>query len=267
MNYKSIYDSIVCRGRKRSLSEYTEKHHIIPRSFGGSDDLHNIVALTAREHYIAHLLLWRTETGKNKQKMAHALSLLKSNGSTTSRLYEAARRDISASMMGNSRCVGYKVKRVVCDHCGKSTTKRALREHHNNCHLDEPVEQLSRITLEVIRVFRNKYVADHILGSTNREVQKVLAGEKYYAHDSYWNYVGNTFIKTTYSTSLKGTTMSESRKKTLRVPKRNKPPSKAIVTPHGQFNSIMECANALNRAYSTIYEKVVATNNTDWYYV
>ena len=38
-------------------STYTECHHIVPQSEGGSDDTDNLVNLTAREHYIAHLLL------------------------------------------------------------------------------------------------------------------------------------------------------------------------------------------------------------------
>ena len=41
----------------RSLECYTEKHHIIPKSMGGLDTKENLVVLTAREHYIAHLLL------------------------------------------------------------------------------------------------------------------------------------------------------------------------------------------------------------------
>jgi len=36
-----------------------EKHHIIPKSEGGKDEPDNLVNLTAREHYIAHLLLAR----------------------------------------------------------------------------------------------------------------------------------------------------------------------------------------------------------------
>lgn len=37
---------------------YSEVHHIIPRSEGGLDDDDNLVRLTAREHYIAHKLLY-----------------------------------------------------------------------------------------------------------------------------------------------------------------------------------------------------------------
>ena len=36
---------------------YTEKHHIIPVSFNGSNSSSNIIKLTAREHFIAHMIL------------------------------------------------------------------------------------------------------------------------------------------------------------------------------------------------------------------
>lgn len=37
-------------------------HHIIPRSLGGSDEVSNLIRLTPREHYIAHLILWKCGT-------------------------------------------------------------------------------------------------------------------------------------------------------------------------------------------------------------
>lgn len=36
---------------------YVERHHVIPKSEGGSNNPDNLVNLTAREHYVAHLLL------------------------------------------------------------------------------------------------------------------------------------------------------------------------------------------------------------------
>ena len=42
-----------------------EKHHIVPKSEGGSDDPSNLVNLTAREHYIAHLLLAKIYNDRN----------------------------------------------------------------------------------------------------------------------------------------------------------------------------------------------------------
>lgn len=57
MNYKRIYDQLIIRGKNRRLNEYKEKHHIIPRCLGGSDDANNLVFLTPEEHYVAHQLL------------------------------------------------------------------------------------------------------------------------------------------------------------------------------------------------------------------
>lgn len=58
MDYKLCYDRLIQNAKERNVVDgYVEVHHIIPKSHGGSDDNSNLVKLTAREHYIAHLLL------------------------------------------------------------------------------------------------------------------------------------------------------------------------------------------------------------------
>lgn len=57
MNYKNIYNSLVIRGKSRTLTGYKERHHIVPRCLGGNDDLSNLVDLTPEEHFVAHQLL------------------------------------------------------------------------------------------------------------------------------------------------------------------------------------------------------------------
>ena len=57
MNYIRIYWSIIHNRLHNKVDGYVEHHHIIPLSEGGPDNNDNIVALTAREHYICHLLL------------------------------------------------------------------------------------------------------------------------------------------------------------------------------------------------------------------
>jgi hypothetical protein len=57
MNYQKIYNDIIIRGQSRMLEGYKEKHHIIPRCMGGSNDTNNLVSLTPEEHYLCHLLL------------------------------------------------------------------------------------------------------------------------------------------------------------------------------------------------------------------
>ena len=57
MNYEKHYNLLIERAKTRVIKGYTEKHHIIPKCMGGTDDASNISILTPEEHYIAHLLL------------------------------------------------------------------------------------------------------------------------------------------------------------------------------------------------------------------
>jgi len=61
VNYQRIHDALIerARGRVAERGEYYERHHILLRSKGGLDDETNIVALTGREHFLVHWLLWK----------------------------------------------------------------------------------------------------------------------------------------------------------------------------------------------------------------
>lgn len=72
--YTSIYYKIINRANTRILPKdtYNERHHIIPKSLGGSNEKNNLVRLTGREHLICHLLLIRMTTGIHKAHMVNA---------------------------------------------------------------------------------------------------------------------------------------------------------------------------------------------------
>jgi len=76
--YTRIYFKIIKRRLESSYSGYVEKHHIIPKCLGGNDDISNIVSLSAREHFICHLLLTKM-TDYHKLKFALMMMTL-SNG-------------------------------------------------------------------------------------------------------------------------------------------------------------------------------------------
>lgn len=57
MNYQKIYDSLIERGKNRTIDGYSERHHILPRCMGGGDEKENLVDLTPEEHFLAHVLL------------------------------------------------------------------------------------------------------------------------------------------------------------------------------------------------------------------
>ena len=74
--YSRWYDQLIHKAQLRvPIQGYKETHHIIPRCFGGGDSKENLVQLTAREHYIAHALLWKMKfPGVHGSKMAFAFN-------------------------------------------------------------------------------------------------------------------------------------------------------------------------------------------------
>ena len=108
--YTRWYYNIVNRAKTRMIIGYTEKHHIIPKSCGGDNSKENLVVLTAREHFVCHLLLVRMVEGQFRYKMAYALNRMlttNNNGNQdryipTSRKFEKIRLQISNSLKGHS---------------------------------------------------------------------------------------------------------------------------------------------------------------------
>ena len=74
-------------------SKYYEKHHIIPKSYGGNNSVDNLVYLTGREHFVAHMLLAYIY-GKGMWQAAKMMKHSNSNQKRVfnSRLYEIAKR-------------------------------------------------------------------------------------------------------------------------------------------------------------------------------
>jgi hypothetical protein len=94
MNYKEVYGSLINSARNRGTPTQCEKHHVIPRCFGGSDEPDNLVSLTLREHYIAHLLLYRMQTHKRpKFQMQKAVVMMGGKTKSNSRVYESLKVD------------------------------------------------------------------------------------------------------------------------------------------------------------------------------
>lgn len=77
--YHNWYDSLINYARSESRTKkdgYFENHHVLPRSLGGPDSKDNKVLLTAREHFVAHLLLTKMYEGTDRSKMVWALHRL-----------------------------------------------------------------------------------------------------------------------------------------------------------------------------------------------
>jgi len=91
--YSRVYFKIIDRAKSRSITGYKETHHITPRSLGGSNSLDNLVDLTAKEHYIVHLLLPHIVTESiHKKKMWGALRCMSKLISSTHKRYIGSAR-------------------------------------------------------------------------------------------------------------------------------------------------------------------------------
>ena len=110
--YLQIYNNIIYNAKSRGkIDSYTEKHHIVPKSLGGDNDVSNLVELTGREHFIAHRLLVKITQGSDNNKMIFALNSMMNRYNDnmhryvpSSRVYEYLRKKLSEahSRLGRS---------------------------------------------------------------------------------------------------------------------------------------------------------------------
>lgn len=113
MDYKKIYNQLIDRARQEARMKgkqvYYEIHHIKPRSLGGTGKNHewkhhpNLVLLTAKEHFIAHLLL--CEIYPDNQKLKKALWALvnatkNSRYKVSAKIYQRAKQDYIETIKG-----------------------------------------------------------------------------------------------------------------------------------------------------------------------
>lgn len=104
MNYQKIHDSIISNAVNRgALSVYTEKHHIVPKSMGGSNRKSNIAVLTAREHFMVHWLLKKIHKSKSMTYAFFAMTKMgnKSQERYTSHSFKYARESMASHLSNN----------------------------------------------------------------------------------------------------------------------------------------------------------------------
>jgi len=114
VDYEKTYNSIVKHAKNRELKQYKEQHHIVPKCLKGTDSPENLVYLTAREHFIAHLLLTKIYPSSKKLKYAAwamANQTSRRGYKVSARTYETLKEDFI-----NIKSSKVKIK---CDNCNK----------------------------------------------------------------------------------------------------------------------------------------------------
>lgn len=105
MDYLKIYNSLIKRGKNRQLTGYTETHHIMPKCIGGTNHKCNLVKLTAKEHFICHLLLCEIYPENTKLRfalwnMCNVKRNYQNRYRVSSRLYNFIREEYSKNVSG-----------------------------------------------------------------------------------------------------------------------------------------------------------------------
>lgn len=130
MDYQYQYDKLI---EKSTLNEetikqkYYEKHHIIPKCMGGSDDKDNIVCLSAKAHFVAHHLLCKAHP--TNTKLAFAFHLMCFHNSSerekliNCRLFEKAKTHFKRLHPNRSKPRRI-LKEYKCDYCGSKLETR-----------------------------------------------------------------------------------------------------------------------------------------------
>jgi len=136
MDYQKIYDDLISRAksenRKKGEGVYYEAHHILPRCLGGKGNVScykthpNLVLLTAREHFIAHMLL--CEIYPNNDHIKAAIWGFVGRGSKkyikliSARQYERIKKD--NAILSSKRRIGVKQSPETIEKLRKINTGR-----------------------------------------------------------------------------------------------------------------------------------------------
>ena len=155
--YKTWHDNIIANGKNRVLDCYKEKHHILPRCLGGKDNKENLVELTAKEHFMVHMLLCKFTVSLARRSMLYAfkaMSYYKKDG----RNYKIHSR-VASKLRSELKFSKEHIENLRKSHLGKkfsNETKRKMALVHKGNkynlgrkHTDEYKKKISKIVTKI----------------------------------------------------------------------------------------------------------------------
>lgn len=122
------------KDRLREPGVYYEVHHIVMKCKGGSNNSDNLVTLTAREHFIAHWLLWRIHRDRDSALAFSMMRRGRNRELISSRMYAEVREALSLSQTGKGNHM-----------YGKKLTNEQLQKfNHKRPHTEETRRKISK---------------------------------------------------------------------------------------------------------------------------
>jgi len=171
MDYQKTYYKLILKAKARGKVEgYKEVHHIVPKCVKGSDDPSNLVELTAKEHFIAHLLL--AEIYPNSQKLKYALWMMASMEApsqgrykVSANMYKIIKEQISKKSIEHRQKISDSLKRAYTEGTRTSNVGKKMPKEFG--------ESISRA---------KKGMTGTNLGKPMTEEQKLKISEKLKGH-------------------------------------------------------------------------------------
>lgn len=151
MNYQKHYYTLIERAKSRVLEGYVEKHHILPKCMGGTDDISNLVALTPEEHFVAHQLLIKIYPDNHKLIYAARMMCLSSTKKHKRRnkLYGWLRRKVKETTQRKERKKETKPrkKRVLTEeHKLKIGLSGKGKKHNHSAESLKKIKEVNKLT-------------------------------------------------------------------------------------------------------------------------
>lgn len=169
--YTSWYYKIISNAQVRCLPDntYIEKHHIIPKSLGGTNAPDNIVKLLAREHFICHLLLIKMTENKSKRSMAYAawqMTNIKGRTSRdryvpTSKMYEFLKKQLSKTYKGVPKNYASFLNKKHTEETKRKQSKRKQGENNPMYGRTQSADTVFRISLKQKGIPKPRFICEH----------------------------------------------------------------------------------------------------------
>lgn len=174
MSYKEFIDNILnTRGRFACGDEYKERHHIIPRCMGGTNDKNNLIDLYAREHFEAHRLL--ALENKNEKGLQYAWFAMAHLKTTHQDRYELSPEEYEEAKVSVSKIQSeYQKKRMssteLRERISDTLKGRYIGDKNPNYgrhHSEEAKEKISKSNKGRFAGNKNYFYGVHMCGKHN----------------------------------------------------------------------------------------------------
>lgn len=193
--YFSIIENAKNKNRTKKEQEYYESHHIIPKCMNGTEE----VLLTAKEHFICHLLLCKMTDGTNRHKMINALikmsfSESKNQKRYTSRSFSLVRSFIAQknSEMFKGKQKSEKTKNNMKGHSGKwirteKYRKQASEKRKNKAPDWTLLSNDDPIKIEIIKKISKRMLIENPMNSeiNKQKMIQTLKSKRWYTNGTH----------------------------------------------------------------------------------